>query len=95
MLGASHNEGDNKKYMKTWETKEGIEIPYKQLGDSHLLNILKWIEKRADNGVLVVMGGGSSPEDYWYEEYEISGDEVFERYDYKGLQKEAKKRGII
>lgn len=81
--------------MRTWTTKEGIEIPYKELGDNHLLNILKWIELRADNGILCVQGGGSSPEDFWYDEYEISGQEVFERYDYKGLKKEAVKRKLI
>lgn len=81
--------------MKTWETKEGIEIPYNKLEDSHLLNILKWIERRAENGIAVVMGGGCCPEDFWYDEYEISGDEVFERYDYKGLLKEAKKRKLL
>jgi hypothetical protein len=85
--------------MKTWETKNGDEIPYKKLEDSHLLNILKWIERRAENGMTVEEGGGNywgeGDCDYWYDCYEIKGDEVLERYDYKGLKKEAKKRNLI
>jgi len=81
--------------MKTWETKQGDFIPYKKLEDSHLLNILKWIEKRAKEGMTLQYGGGHDAEDMWYEEEEIEGKEVLERYDYKGLVKEAKKRSLI
>jgi hypothetical protein len=80
---------------KYWETQSGHEIEYKKLEDSHLLNILKWIERRAENGMTVKIGGGHDVEDMWYEEWEISGDEVKERYDYKGLLKEAKRRKLL
>ena len=82
---------------KYWETQTGEEIEYKKLEDSHLLNILKWIEKRAENGMTVRQGGGDTwdTDSFWYDEWEIEGDEVFERYDYKGLVKEAKKRKLM
>lgn len=80
--------------MQYWETKDGEQIPYSKLKDSHLLNILKWIERRAESGITILSGGGVDSEDMWYEEYEIEGDEVLERYDYKGLLKEAKKRKL-
>ena len=82
--------------MKTWETREGDEIEYKDLKDSHLLNILKWIRLRAENGITKRVGGGGwSHEDYWYDEFEMKGQEVLDEYDYKGLQKEALKRNLI
>lgn len=80
--------------MKTWTTQNGDEIKYNKLEDSHLLNILKWIENKAEKGILIQSGGGFDAEDMWFEEDEIEGDEVFERYDYEGLKKEALKRGL-
>lgn len=77
---------------KYWTTKEGIEIEYKDLKESHLLNILKFIEKRAEKGMLIISGGGVDAEDIWYEETEISSEEVMRFYDYKGLKDELLKR---
>jgi len=81
--------------MKTWETKEGEEIPYKKLKDDHLLNILRWIKRRAETGMTMITGGGVYIDDMWFDEWEIEGDEVLENYDYKGLLKEAKKRKLL
>lgn len=80
---------------KYWITQSGEEIEHKKLEDSHLLNILKWIDRRAENGILLRSGGGFDDEDLWYVEYEIKGEEVLERYDYKNLMKEAKRRKLI
>jgi len=77
---------------KYWETKDGQQIEYKDLKDIHLLNILKFIEDKAKNGI-IIDGGSSEPDDYWYDE--ISGDEVLDRYDYEELLKEAKLRKLI
>ena len=82
--------------MKTWETINGDEIPYKKLEDSHLLNILKFIERRAKDGIECCTYGYDGDDDYMTGEvWTIYGDEVLERYDYKGLKKEAKKRKLI
>lgn len=81
---------------KTWTTKEGEEIKYKDLKDSHLLNILKWIETNAKKGMTIESGGGAwDIEDMWYDSFEIKGKEVEERYDYKGLKKQARKRNLL
>ena len=37
--------------MKIWTTQKGDEIKYKNLEDDHLLNILAWIKRRAENGM--------------------------------------------
>lgn len=82
--------------MKKWETQNGEEIPYSKLEKKHLLNIIKWIENRAKNGITITEGGvGWDIEDCWHEEYEIDGKEVLKMYNYKGLLKEAKKRKLI
>lgn len=79
-----------------WTTKEGEEIPYKKIKNDHLLNILKWIEKRAVEGITLQHGGGGwDIDDMWFEEETLSGKAVENYYDYKGLLKEAEKRNLI
>lgn len=80
---------------KYWETITGEEIEYGKIENSHLLNILTWITRRAENGITVITGGGGwDLDDVWYEEYDIKGEEVLDKYDYKGLLKEAKRRKL-
>lgn len=83
--------------MKKWETKNGDEIPYKKIKDDHLLNILKWIKKRAKDGVMECVSFGYCGDDDFMtgDCWEISGKEVLEKYDYNGLLKEAKKRRLF
>lgn len=79
---------------KVWGTQDGDEIPYKNLTNDHLKNILRWIKRRADAGI-TYEGGGNDPEDFWSYEYEMHGQEVLDYFDYDGLQKEAKKRKLV
>lgn len=81
--------------MKYWETKNGKEIPYNKLENSHLLNILKFIERRAKEGVWT--GGGSyygeGDNDFWEEI--LFGKQVKDFFNYYYLRSLAKKRGLI
>ncbi len=82
---------------KYWTTINGEDIEYKKLKDSHLLNILKFIERKAKDGGVIIYGGGGDgwdAEDMWGDKEIIKGDEVLERYDYEGLLEEAKKRKL-
>lgn len=79
---------------KYWTTIDDMDIEYKDLDDSHLLNILKWIKIRAKEGFTISIGGGIDTGDIWYDEYTIFGNEVLERFDYKGLLEEAKRRKL-
>ncbi len=79
---------------KKWVTKEGDLIPYKNLEDSHLLNILAWIRKNAKNGVEILIGTPADIDDMTFATETIFDEDVFELYDYKGLLKEAKKRKL-
>ena len=78
---------------KTWITKEGKEIPYSKLEDSHLLNILKLIERRSEESDgEIIDGGGFDSDDIWY--VEGTEEEWREKFGYSGLKKEAIKRGL-
>jgi hypothetical protein len=82
--------------MNTWTTKEGIDIPYSKLKDSHLLNIIKWVEDKAEHGITLITGTGGwdlDSMDYWEED--LKGNQVLKHYRYVALLEEAKKRKII
>lgn len=81
--------------MSYWVTKDGRRIAYKNIDDRHLMNILRFIEKMAIDGYVVRSGGGGSIDEIWYDEYTIYGEEVYNFFDYYGLLKEAKRRGIV
>jgi len=79
-----------------WETKEGDRIEFSKIEDSHLLNILKWIEKRAEEGITLQYGGGGwDIDDMWYEEEHLIGKNVLKHFKYGPLLKEALKRDLI
>lgn len=81
---------------KYWTTKEGVEIEYSKLEDSHLLNIIKWIENKSVEGITIVSGGGGwGIDDMWFDEEYLVGDSVKKYYDYKDLMKEALRRKLI
>ncbi len=81
---------------KYWETKSGEEIEYKKIENDHLLNILKWIEKRAEEGITLQYGGGAwDIDDAWYEEEHLTGRDVLKHFDYRGLLKEALRRDLL
>ena len=80
--------------MKTWETKDGKEIPIKELEDRQLLNIIKYVEKLAKKlDGKILFGECYDIETCWYE----TGDEEdwLKHLGYEDLVKEAKKRGLI
>lgn len=82
--------------MKKWETKSGKLISYKDLTNEHLVNILKFIKKRAKDGVEVVYSYGyDGDDDFMTGDVDvIYGKEVYKRFDYNGLKKEASKRKL-
>ena len=86
---------DIKTMSKKWETKSGDYILYSDLKNNHLLSILKYVEKRAKDGMTLKSGGGHYLDDLWYDETEIKGKEVLDYYGYKGLIEEVKKRNLV
>ena len=74
-----------------WTTRDGDQIKYCDLETDHLQNILKLIERKADEGMEIRWGvcdsfgidGGCDI---------ISGGKVLERFNYYGLKKELDSR---
>jgi hypothetical protein len=72
--------------MKFHKTKDGKKIKLSDLETGHLENIIKWIERKAKEGLTVRMGGGSCAEDMWYEQETYYGEDAKRQlnfYDYK------------
>lgn len=73
-------------------TKDGTKIKLCDLELSHLENILKWIEKKAAEGFTVRSGGGSTSEDFWYDEETFYGEKVLKELDYYDYKAELVRR---
>jgi len=83
--------------MSLWITKTGDEIEYKNLSDSHLLNILKYIERIAIEGREIVVSYGYGGDDNYQtgDVAMIYGDKVLESFNYQALKEEAIARNLI
>ena len=78
--------------MKFHKTKDGRKIKLADLETSHLKNIIKWIERRAKEGLTVRMGGGSCAEEMWYEEEILYGEEAKSVLNYSDYKTELERR---
>ena len=78
--------------MKYHRTKNGNKIKLNDLELSHLQNIIKWIDKKATEGLTIRMGGGSTAEDMWYDEDTYYGEAVRKKLNYYDYKAELYKR---
>ena len=78
--------------MKFHKTKDGKKINLADLELSHLENILKWIERKAKEGLTVRMGGGSTAEDIWYDEEVYYGEEAKRQLNFSDYKAELERR---
>ncbi len=74
-----------------WQLPNNKWVTMEEIKNDHLLNIIKWIEKKAEEGIRT--GGGTCPEDFWFDD--LDEDEVKNQYRYKEFVKEAFKRDLI
>ena len=83
--------------MALWITKSGEEIKYKNLKDSHLLNILKYLRQRAKDGIETVTSYGYCGDDNYMtgDVDTVYGEEALEILDYGHLKEEAITRNLI
>lgn len=87
---------------KIWVTKDGKEIKYKDLEDSHLLNIISFVKKQSENGVETKQrvyvdngyDGDSYVSDFHYIYSKTKGKKVLELFGYNDLLKEAQQRNL-
>jgi len=81
--------------MFKWTTKEGKELKLSEIGDNHLLNILKMLRKLKKNGRVRIGGdiwgeGIGEEIDAWLDNEWLDEDEKV----LKKIRKEVKKRGL-
>ena len=78
--------------MKYHKTKDGRKIKLSDLETSHLENIIKWIERKAKEGLTVRMGGGSTAEDMWYDEETYYGEDAKRQLNFSDYKDEFERR---
>ena len=79
--------------MKQYHTtKDGTEIKLTDLDLGHLKNIIKWIERKANEGITIRMGGGCTAEDMWYDEMTYYGEDAKRELDYDAYKAELTRR---
>ena len=76
-------------------TKEGQIIPLKDITNSHLLNIIKHIERKAKEGLCVVSGcHGADIMDMDFNEEVLYGQNALEKLNYDAYINELKRRKL-
>jgi hypothetical protein len=79
-----------------WTTIKGEKILFEKLTDSHLINIILFVEKKAKKGLALGIDCGWGDGDYQeYDSIVIRGKEVLDMMNYQGLIAEAKKRKLL
>lgn len=79
--------------MLIHRTKDGKEIPLNKLEDQHLINIIAFIKKKAQAGIVINVFGDEGEYGPYYDEDTIYGEEAEELLNLKEYKKELKIRG--
>jgi len=74
-------------------TKDGRVMDLSEMTDTHLINTIKYIKRRAKEGVVIQYGAGSDG-DFYYDEEELFGTRAEEFLELPAYVKEAKRRGM-
>lgn len=75
--------------MRIHTTKDGKKI---KLTGSHLAATIRMLERKASEGITVCMGGGSCPDEFWYDEERLEGKDALEHMGYAAYVKERNRR---
>jgi hypothetical protein len=78
--------------MRVHITKDGTAIKLCDMTDSHLAATIRMMERNAEKGIVVSRGGGSCPEEFWYDEKHLQGEEALEFMGFADYVKERDRR---
>lgn len=78
--------------MRIHTTKDGIKLKLRDMTYSHLENTIRMLERKASEGITVCEGGGSCPDEFWYEEYRLKGKAALKLMGYAAYVKERDRR---
>lgn len=70
------------------------EIAIREMGDRHLVNTIRLLQRKAQSGITVRRGGGTTAEDMWYDEDIVTGKRALEILHFADFIAEANKRGL-
>jgi len=83
-------EGAVREYVhKDWRGKT---YRLRDMSDEHLGRTIALIERKAKEGIVVRIGGGTCAEDMYYDEYKVMGEESKKLMHYEEYMKESKRR---
>lgn len=77
------------------KTRNGQLIPLEELSDIHLSNIIRFIEKKAEEGITIQCGSFGMGKDFDYDMETIYGKDVKKLMNYKHYRKELKRRNNL
>lgn len=75
-------------------TKDGRVLKLSEMGNQHLINTINLIKRKAAKGFTVRYGGGSVPDDFWYDEDHYQGEAAEEYLNLSAYMAELNKRGL-
>jgi hypothetical protein len=72
--------------------KDGTKIKLCDMSDSHLTATIRLMKRKAEEGIVVMDGGGSCEDDFWYEEYRLRGKDALDYMGYVDYVEELERR---
>ena len=78
--------------MRIHTTSDGTKIKLRDMTNSHLAATIRMMERKASEGITVRIGGGSCPDDFFYDEDRLKGKTALEHMGYVDYVKERDRR---
>ena len=85
---------DSSRFIRRHKTRDGKVLAIIEMEDSHLLNTIAYIRRRAKKGFSVISGSGDSPDSFDFDEEFMEGKDAEEWLHLKWYLEEAAERNL-